>query len=56
MDTVFMGSKNIKTSGPHRLLINLTDEINWKRSDKLLLYQVLAYTIHEKIWETQTKQ
>ena len=31
MDTIFMISKNIKTSDHHRLL--LTDKINLKRSD-----------------------
>ena len=31
MDTIFMISKSIKTSDPHRLL--LTDKINLKRSD-----------------------
>ena len=34
MDTVFMSSKNSKTSNPYRLLLNLTDKINLKRSDK----------------------
>ena len=29
-----MNSKNIKTSHPHRLLLNLRDEIYLKRSDK----------------------
>ena len=29
-----MNSKNSKTSDPHRLLINRTDKINLKRSDK----------------------
>ena len=33
MDTIFMNSKNSKTSYPHRLLLNLTDEINLKISD-----------------------
>ena len=27
-DTIFMYSKNSKTSDPHKLLLNLTDEIN----------------------------
>ena len=31
-----MNSKNSKTSDPHRLLLNLTDKINWKRSDKYI--------------------
>ena len=34
MDTLFMTSKNSKTSDPHRLLLNLSDKINLERSDK----------------------
>ena len=34
MDTLFMNSKNSKTSDPDRLLLNLADKINLKRSDK----------------------
>ena len=34
MDTIFMNSENSKTSEPHRVLLNLTDKINLKRSDK----------------------
>ena len=29
-----MNSKNIKTSDPHRLLLNLSERVNLKRSDK----------------------
>ena len=36
MDTIFMNSGNSKTSDPHRLLVNLSDEINLKRSDKYI--------------------
>ena len=32
--TIFINSKNSKTSDPHRLLLNLTDKINLKRSNK----------------------
>ena len=32
-DTIFMYSKNSKTSDPHKLLLNLTDEINLQSSD-----------------------
>ena len=34
MGTIFINSENSKTSDPHRLLLNLTDKINLKRSDK----------------------
>ena len=34
MDTIFMDSENSKRSNPRRLLLNLSDEINLKRSDK----------------------
>ena len=34
MDTIFMNSKNSKTSDPHRLLLNLSGKMNLKRNDK----------------------
>ena len=34
MDTIFMNSKNSGTSDTHRLLLNLSDKIFLKRSDK----------------------
>ena len=39
MDTIFMNSKNIKASDPHRLLLNLSNKINLKRSGHLLYMQ-----------------
>ena len=48
MDTLFMNSRNSKTSDPHRLSFNLADKIDLKRSD-MLLYQILAFTVHGKI-------
>ena len=40
-----MNSENSKTSDPHRLLLNLLDKINLKRSD-MLLYQSLVFIIN----------
>ena len=34
MDTLFMHTKNSKTSDPHRLILNLKDKINLSRNDK----------------------
>ena len=34
MDTIFISSKNSKTSDPNRLLLNLSEKINLKTSDK----------------------
>ena len=45
MDRIFINSKNNETSDTHRLLINVTDKINLKRSD-MLHYQTLEFTIH----------
>ena len=42
MDTIFMNSENSKTSDPHRLLLNLSDKINLKRSDKYLALSNLS--------------
>ena len=36
MDTIFMNSGNSKTSDPHRLLLNLSDKIDLKGSDKYI--------------------
>ena len=44
-----MNSETSKTSDLHRLLLNLLDKINLKRSDNMLLYQTLAFAIHGKI-------
>ena len=50
MNTIFKNSGNCKKSDPHRLsLLNLSDKINLKRGDNILIYQILAFTIHGKI-------
>ena len=42
MDTIFMNSKNSGTSDPHRLLLNLTDKINLKRSNNYVALSNLS--------------
>ena len=42
MDTIFMNSENNKTSEPHRLLLNLADKMNLKRSDKCVALSNLS--------------
>ena len=42
MDTIFMNSKNSKASDSHRLLLNFTDKINLKRSDKYVALSSLT--------------
>ena len=42
MDTLFMNSENSKTSDPHRLLLNLSDKINLRRSDKYVALSNLS--------------
>ena len=37
MDTIYMKSQNSKTSDPQRLLLNLSDKINLKRSEKYIV-------------------
>ena len=50
MDTIFMNSKNSRTSDSHRLLINLTDQIKLKRSDKYVALSNLSiYYTQENI-------
>ena len=42
--TIFVISKNSKTSDPHRLLLNLTDKMNLKRKDKYVAFLNMFYT------------
>ena len=36
MNTIFMNSENSKTSDPHILLLNLTDETDLRKKDKYI--------------------
>ena len=42
MDTIFINSKNSETCDPHRLLLNLQDKINLKRTDKYVTLSNLS--------------
>ena len=42
MDSIFMTSENSKISDSHRLLLNLLDKINLKRSDKYVALSNLS--------------
>ena len=46
IDTIFMKSRNSKTSDPHMLLLSFSDKINLKREDKYvaLLNLSIYYT------------
>ena len=44
-----MNSEKSKASDPHRLLLNLSDEINLKKVISMFLYQTLVLTILVKI-------
>ena len=50
MNTIFMNSENSETSDCHRLLLNLTDKINLKRSDKYIaLINLSIYFIWKNV-------
>ena len=49
MDTTFLNSENSKTSKSHVLILNLTDKLDLRIDERLLLYQILAFITHEKI-------
>ena len=46
MDTIFMNSENSKTPDPHILLLNRSDKINLKGSDKYVALSNLS--VHYK--------
>ena len=49
MDTIFMNSENSKTSEHNVLVLKLTDKLDLRRGQKLLLYQILAFIIPGKM-------
>ena len=42
MDTISMNSENSKTPDPDKLLLNLSDKIHLKRSDKYVVWSNLS--------------
>ena len=48
MNTIFMNSENSKISETHRLLLNLADKINLKRSDKYVTLSNLSMYLTRK--------
>ena len=46
MDTIFMNSENSRTSKYHVLLLKLVDKLDLRGDKKVLLYQILVFTIH----------
>ena len=40
--------RNSKTSKSHVLILNLTDKLDLKEAQKVLLYQILVFTMHGK--------
>ena len=49
MDTLFMNSENSRTSKPHVLILKLTDKLDLRRGEKVLLYQTLVFIKHKKL-------
>ena len=52
MDTIFTNSENSKISDPHKLLLNLSDKINLKRSHR---YVALSNLSIYCTWENTKK-
>ena len=55
MITIFMNSENSQTSDPHRLLLNTSDKINFKRSDKYVALSNLNIYYKWKNIKSHTK-
>ena len=56
MDTVFLNSRNSKKSDPHRLLLNLSDKTNLKRSDKYVALSNLSIYYAQKKHKKSSKK
>ena len=49
MDTTFINSENSKTSKRHVSILKLTDKLDFKKGEKVLLCQILLFTMHGTI-------
>ena len=49
MDTIFVNSRNSKTTDPDRLLLNLSDKINLKKSDKYVALSNVSMEKYKKV-------
>ena len=52
---MFITFKNINTSDPHVLLLNLTDKIDLKKKDKYIVLSNLRIYLHGKITKSLIK-
>ena len=55
MNTIFRTSENNKTPVSQRLLLNLTDKINYKEKINILHYQILVHIIKAKYKKVMQK-
>ena len=53
MDNIFMNSENSKTSDPYRILLNVTDKINLKTSDKYVALSKNELKISVPTWNEE---
>ena len=56
MDIIFTSSENNQISNLHRLSFYLSGKINLEEVINMLLYQILAFTIHGKYKKVLQKQ
>lgn len=49
MNTIYMTSKNSKTADPNRVIDNLSDKIDLKKSDKYVIFKILTFAMHREI-------
>ena len=48
MDTIFMNLENSRTSEYHVSVLTFTDKLGPRRGKKVLLHQILVFSIHGK--------
>ena len=52
MGTIFLNSKNVKTSKPYVLILTFNDKLDLRRGEKVLPYQILAFITHGETKKT----
>ena len=49
METIFMDMENSKTNKPHKFILNLSQRLDLRSSNKHVLFKTCLFITHEKI-------
>ena len=52
METIFMNTENSKTNEPHKFVLNLSQRLDLRSSNKHVAFQKFVYLLHLEKYKT----